>query len=428
VKRIAMKAAAALAVSLLAFPAVAEEAVLCLSRVTRTNVVRCALTASLVVKAQRHELDAAEGRKRATSPLLPSNPVITVSVARRRAAAGVDATNWYATLAQEIEIGGQRGARRDAATALEVAQSKRVVASTREVAAAAWLTYFEVVAAREEDELAGRLAAAARAVSIVARARAENGLIAPVDADVAEASAIRVFREKLAAGQRLASATVSLMSLIGLDPMGNPITIDGELAPLPGVETAAKVLGPLAPADRSEVQALEAQRRAEELRASAWRRTRVPNPTLSVFAQNDGLNERVLGLGISFPIPLPGNVGRSYIGEVAEAEARARRAAAERDLQRREVRLEIAVAARAFEFRRDDVAVFTPALLKRTEESLRALAQEVEAGRLGIRDAVLAQQALVQLLQGNVEARRWWCLASVDLARAIGMPLDAVTP
>jgi cobalt-zinc-cadmium efflux system outer membrane protein len=164
-----------------------------------------------------------------------------------------------------------------------------------------------------------------------------------------------------------------------------------------------------------------------ELRASAFRRSRVPNPTISAFAENDGFNEHVFGLGLSLPIPIPGNVGRTYAGEVAEAEALARRAATEREQTRREIRVGLAVAAYAFQSRRLEVEAFSHELLANAETSLLALGQEVAAGRLTVRDAVIAQLPLIELLQNYITARRAWCVASVDLARAAGVPLERGT-
>ena len=56
-----------------------------------------------------------------------------------------------------------------------------------------------------------------------------------------------------------------------------------------------------------------------------------------------------------------------------------------------------------------------------------ALAQEIEAGRLTVRDAVVAQQALIELLSASVAARRALCIASVDLAKALGVSLEGGT-
>lgn len=423
-KSISWRAAAVLAATIgsAPTPAHAGEEHSCASRIDRTNVVACALAVGLAVQPQRDELEAREGRKLAVSPLLPSNPLLTFNAARRRAAGDERATNWSLSVAQELEIAGQRGARRAAADAEVEAQTRRVEGSVRALAADAWSAFFDALAAREAQDLATRLAAGANAVAVAAHARADQGLIAPVDADVADAAAVRLLQEKIGADRRLAEARAMLLSLLGIDPGRDSIQVEGELDPLPPFEATPVI------EDRPDVQALDAERRAEMLRADALRRGRVPNPTLSAFIENDGFDEQVIGLGLSLPIPLPGNVGPLHAGEIAEAEARARRATSERDLRRRQARLEIVVAAQALQSRRTEVDAFAPKLLARANQSLQALARQVEAGRLAIREAVAAQQALVQLLQANIEARRALCLASVAYARAAGMPLEGRTP
>ena len=419
----------AVAITFFASAAGAQEAAPCAARITRANVVHCALDASLVVRGERQELEASEARTVAVSPLLPSNPVLALSAGRRIASSSsADSNNWYATLAQEIEIAGQRGVRRKSAEAAVEAQSKRVLLSRREVAALAWVAFFEAIAARDELRLADRFTATTQAVADVAHARADKGLIAPIDADVADATALRVFQLKLAADRRAAVGQAAIVSMLGLDPANGPLAIEGELIPIGGVDEALGRSGGRAVAERPEVLVLDAERRALELRADAFRRTRIPNPTISVFVQNDGFNERVLGAGVAFPIPLPGNVGRTYVGEIAEAEALARRVATDKERIQREIRLEITTTAQVFQSRAKEVEAFSHERVTRAETSLLSLGQEVESGRLAIRDAVVTQQALVELLRANVEARRAWCLASVDLARALGVPLEGRSP
>lgn len=409
------------------FTASAEEAAPCSERVTRSSLIPCVLRVSLVIRAEHHELQAAEGRKTAISPLLPSNPVLSVS-GSRRTAPGSETHNWSASLAQEIEIAGQRGARRAAADAELDAQRKRIVLFQREVAASAWIAFFETLAAQQERDLAIRLARVTQQVSVVAQARADKGLIAPIDADVAEASAVRVLRAKLAADRRLSEAKASLASLLGLDPARAALRVEGDLVPIAGVDGVAPSVASRPAAERPELQVFDAERQAFERRASAFRRARVPNPILSVFAENDGFNEHVLGLGVSLPIPLPGNVGRTHIGEIVEAEALARRAATNRERVRRELQLAMFTAITRYESLDREVRAVSAEKAARAYESLRSLGEEVEAGRLSVRDAVVAQQALVELLSANVAARKAWCLASVDLARALGVPLERGVP
>lgn len=406
----------------------AQQALSCAARVTRHNLVPCALRASLLVGAEQHEVQAAAGRRLAVSSLVPSNPVLSLSAGRRSLSRSADNYDWDANLSQELEVAGQRGIRRDAAQAEIDARTRHLTQVRREVAASAWLAFFEALSAREEQRLASSLTTATQGLASAARARADNGLIAPIEVDVAEAAAVRVLQAKLAAERRLTSAELEIRSLLGFDAAMGESAIVGELLPIAGLESAAALQVSKATSQRPELLALQSEQRALELRADAYRRARIPNPTLSLFAREDAFNERVFGLGLSFPIPIPGNIGRTYLGEIAEAEALAQRVAADREQLRRALRLEFLTALQTYESRTREIAVFTPDKLARAEDSLRSLGQAVEAGRLGVRDAVVTQQALIEFLQANLATRRAWCLASVDLARAAGMPLEGRTP
>jgi cobalt-zinc-cadmium efflux system outer membrane protein len=395
----------------------------CEGLVTRANVVRCVLATSPMVRAEQAELSAAQGRRTAVSPLLPSNPVASFSLAHRREPGGPTAVNWHAALEQELEIAGQRGARRSATGAFVQAQSERVQQRRRDVAAEAWTAYFRAAAAQERQELATRLAEGARAVATVARARADKGLVALVEADVADASAIKAWQAQLSAERARADADATLLALLGR-AAGSPLDLQPELEPL---QSAALEGGPPA-AGFPPVRIREAERQAYERQAEAYRRARIPNPTLSVFAENDGFNEHVLGVGLSLPVPLPGNVGRTFRGEIAEAEALSARAAAERDAALRDATLALDKAKRAFASRAKELQAFTPERLARARESLSAMREEVEAGRLSVRDAVVLQEPLLELLEAELSARLEWCLASVSLGYASGVALEEGVP
>jgi outer membrane protein, heavy metal efflux system len=422
--RLAASAAAAL-LAVTSRAAMAEDAA-CASRITRANVVPCALRASLPVRVEREAANAVEGRYRGVSALLPSNPVLSLSGGRR--AGGTDGStgstlNWYASLAQEVEVAGQRGARQHAVDQERIAQSKRVALSEREAALGAVEALFEVVADDEQVLLAKRLEATSDATAVIARARAESGLLSSVEADVAEAAALRQGQVRRAAERRASSARGDLAVALALDPRRPPI-VQGDLTPLSGLDAIARASATHPAPDRLEVQALDAERGAFEARADAFRRTRVPNPTVSVFVQNDGFNERVYGAGIALPIPLPGGVGRTYGGEIEESEALGRRRAVETEQRRRETRLELLKASNAYESRRREVEAYRPERLERAEHSLTDIATELQSGRLALRDVLLAQQALIEMLVASVEARRALALASVELARAAGLPLE----
>jgi len=422
-RRARVIAAMTVAASLLFSPPAQADDV-CSGSITRQTLVACALRGNLALRSEQQVTAVARARRTAANTFLPTNPELSFLGARRNTPAA-DATNWYVQLTQELQIAGQRGLRVKAAEAGVHAQELRVIARSRDVAAGAWVAYFDLIAAEEELRLAQRLESSGSRMAEVARARAEKGVSSPVDADVVEAAALRLRRDRGAAERALSEARGVLAIYLGVS---TPIAAAGDLTPIDGVEGAARTASATAPEERVDVRALRAQATAFELEADAFRRQRVPNPRLSLYAQNDGFNERVFGVGISIPIPLPQPVGRTFSGEIAEADAESQRSTIEASRLALTVRVELETKLVAYASRRDEVGTFSADRLTRAEQALTAIAQELETGRLPVRDALVTQQSLIDLLRANVEARRALCIASVELARAAGLPLERGTP
>ncbi len=409
-------AASIAAVASTAAPALADDA--CLP-VKRATLARCAIDASPVVRVGVAERDLAGARVRVAAPWLPSNPVLGFSAATRRNDTEPRATNWYASLSQEIEIGGQRSARMASAEADVAAIQQRAIAARRAVALMAYRAYFDVVAARDELALARRLEVLTRTVADTTQAFADRGAIAGLDADLADAVAARAKQGRVGAEGRAATARAILASLLAV-PVER-VEVDGELVPLHDVVERARRASSV---PRAELRALEWEARAHDARSRQYERQRIPNPTLSAFLQNDGFNERVFGLGLSLPLP----VGRTYAGEIAEARASARLVRTESARVQAEWAREVAGALGELDTRIAERDAITDDKYARAEATLTTLATEVQAGKVAPRDAFLAQQTLIELLQGRVAARRLVCLASLDVARAAGLMPEGGEP
>lgn len=408
-----------------ALPVHADERADC-TRIGRDNIVSCALAASLYVREELNTVDALRGRRIASGAYLPSNPVLSFSGAQRRApGADVSTLNWYASLSQEFEVGGQRASRVRAADASIAAQEKRVSIKRRETAVRAWSIFFDAIAAREQQRLASRLLASSQKMGVVARARADKGLSPTLEADLADAAVFRLLQVKLAADRAVSSAQTQLNFLLGRDAENAPLVVEGDLVPHASHLDARP--GGLPLSERPEVQIASADRTAMLARAEALRRSRVPNPSLSVFVQNDGFNERVFGLGVAIPIPLPSPIGRAYAGEIAEANALADRTQVEQTRAQREIQRDIADAVTEHTAHRLAVDALTPEKVQKSEQSLGNLQIAIETGRLGVREALIAQQPLLELLQANIAERHALCLASIQLARALGVTLEGST-
>ena len=392
--------------------------------VDRANLVDCALKASLALRSEAWATQAAEGRVQAASPWLPSNPVLAVALAHREEMGGQRSDkNWSAGLSQELEIAGQRGTRRAVANAELDAAKQHHSLVMREVAAAAWEAYFEALAARDNEQAAKRLEAAMTAIARAFRGISAQGLASGVDADLAQVAALNAEQVRRAAERRRLVAEIELSTALGVEPEASAVfVVAGELAPL-RVPDLAGVPG-LPDSTRPELAILEAERQAFQARASSLRRARVPNVTLNVFAQRDGFAERVFGVGLALPLPLPYPVGRTHAGEIAEAEALAQQVKTEVQRTQRELRGKLAIARAEYTSRLEALQTFTPERVAQAEQTLQDTAEQVSAGRIGIRDAIFAERTLLEFLETNIEVRRAVCLASVALARAAGVALE----
>lgn len=386
----------------------------CAGSINRDNLIACALAASPPLRGELASQRAAEGRREAARPFLPANPTVGGTV-NSRVGPTERATNWSVTVGQQLEVAGQSWLRVEVADGELRAQEHRVSAARRDVAAQAWAAYFAVLAAQERLVLAARLEQAATAVADTVRAMAANGLASDVDADIAETAELRATSDRLARESEVAATRAQLSRSTG---SAADVVVEGALEPLRLPEAGASLDA------QPALLALEAQRRAAQTHVTLLQREVVPNPTVSLYAQNDGFNERVLGVGLSVPIPLPQPLGRTNAGQVAEAKALAERTDAEAERVRRELQAELTTANAQLDAALKVRRLYTPERVQRVSARLESIATQVRAARLPVRDALLAQQALVDQLKAEIDAREALCVASVRAARAAGTPLE----
>ena len=387
-------------------------------------VVRCALAASPEVRIARAQADAAAGRRQTAGVLLPANPtVIGVASNRRRPppeAASV--LNWSIALSQELELAGQRGARIDEADAALGAQTRRAKVAEQEVAAAALAAYYEALAAQEAQRFATQLAATAQALATYAEARAKEALVAGVEADVARSEAARIGLTRFEAERRVSDARAALGLLLDVDPARLVLPDALPAAPAPALP-AGSALEDQALALRGEIAAAEMERQILERRLAVVRRERVPNPTLSAFLERGEINDRIIGVGLSFPLPLPSPVGRSRAGEIAETLAQIRAAESSQELVRRRVRMEVARALAAFKSRSAAATLFARDLVGRAQTDLSSLREAISSRQLTLREGLQWQRSLIEMLQADIDVRLGQALTWVELRRVVGLPL-----
>ena len=427
---VSVPAQAALVVVLLGHVARAD---VCEGTLDRRAVVACALGASLEVRRAQQELKVIAGRRVSAGLWLPTNPVVMGTASarwppREMGTRGAAVPNWTATLEQQIEIGGQRSARLAESDAEAAAQIRRVAVAEQETAGAALRAYFDLLSANAELRIAEELTDAARGLSTFAEERVRSSLMSPVDGDLIMAEAVRVGAVRVDAERRRGIAQSTLAILLGRG--GDvPVEVEGTVELRPNEPTLS--LGALVDRAlllRGEVAAFEAERRVVQQQLALWRRSRAPNPTISIFAERDGFDERVLGAGLSLPIPLPAPVGHTFAGQIAETTARLEQAGITLEQVRRRVREEVTTAFAMERAQTASLALYDPALLVRAKADIQALRDGISSRQLSVRDALVAERSLIELLLGELQARHALALARVELFRVSGESLTEVRP
>jgi len=388
-------------------------------------------TAHLVspeLRAAREAVSAAAARERQAGAY--ANPTLAYGL-ERTSRAGETNAQAIAQVEQQLEIGGQRAARR------EVARLRRDDASTR----------LSLVAARLDFDVAS---AFARAVAAEQRERLAE------QTSVALAEARRVSEQRLAAGdvsgyvaRRLrleagrfaairAAATMdrhatrrALATLLGLSgTAGDTITLPNAPPIIADSSAAAAVDSLIERAIRSRPElrlaALDVATAAAEEQLVA--RERVPTPTLSAGYKGERVADPARGsltgfrgivAGLSIPLPLFDR----RVGAIEAAAADTRRVRAEGDIVRRRVTEEVVDALQGLRTVEAQRAALAPHLGEQAQIAVRAVHASYAEGEITLvewLDAVRAYQEAESMyvsLQAEVAVRK------AALARAVGAPL-----
>lgn len=397
----------------------------CPARMSPADAVRCALATNPDVRIARRELDVVAGRRYTAGTTLPSFPQIDL-LGAGRSTVGDSAFNTYVLLKQEFEIAGQKSARLDEVDAEAAAQLRRVAAAENDAAARTLSAYFDVIAAEKRVETGRLLARIGDDLATFARVRVAGELLSEVDGRATESEALQLRALAVGAERDLAVARVAFQHSFGDDaPEG--ASPSAELAAL-GAPFSLGALVERALTVRGEIAAAEQESRMFEARATLFDRLGVPNVTFQLVMQRDGFRENVFGAGMSIPIRLPGNIGPSRKGEAQEARAAQAQSLVTTEGVRRRVRLEVARAHADLVARTATVALYAPAAIEAARRDLEALRDQVVAGRVPVRDALVLQRSFVDLLEKDIEARHALALASVELVRAAALPWPGAQP
>lgn len=366
------------------------------------------------------------------SQLLDNNPQVSVAVGPRFGISGVGA-DVEASLSQQIQIAGERGAR--------LAAAERFAETTdAQIEQARWLVHCDVHAAfhralveRERLRLADRVVAFQQEVFRIVRKQIAAGETAPLSLRLAEAEVAQATQAAVAARQAFLASRLRLAQLAGWPISKPPIPVGTSDLPRdpPPQDRLISVAQEKLPRLRAAAAAIrEAQARSVTADREAW-----PRPSVGVQYRregnptSEGAYDVVMGV-LSIPIPsLNTNQG-------ARADARADVTVAQAELdaarsllsgQIAEGRSEVVAAAQRTQ-------AYGTEILPRFEENLTLLRRSFELGEIDLLALSFGRERFMRIQSDALGAQLDYFVALAGLERLVGVDLwgddhhEEVTP
>ncbi|HLY37883.1 MAG TPA: TolC family protein [Candidatus Binatia bacterium] len=377
------------------------------------EAIERARNASPDLRAAAVDLEGARARL-GRAQLPAANPVLSGDIARHTEA-GEATIDRGVALAQEVEVGGQRGLR-IAAARLDVARATHALADRRRrVDTDVRRAFFTLAARSRRRAVAADRAAVAERLADAVRRRARAGDAAALDQELATVEAARAAQALAVAVSDEADATAALAVAIGAR-VGDELTVSAPDPDLGDVGPAAALVA-RALADRPDLAAARDEEARLSTEAVLARRTGiVPNPVVKAFYRQERFNERIAGGELSIPLPIWNReqaTETSLHAAAAAARADALRLAGEVERQVHVALARRAAAAAAWErYRRET----RPAVASAREHLRRG----ATAGYVGVPETLVQEDRLFQAEELEIDAWRDAHLATADLVDALG--------
>lgn len=399
-------------------------------RVTLSDARALARRSNPELRAARFDIGVARGELRQAGVLLP-NPTADVLTAGEGPEVGIT---------QEIEVAGQRGARRRAARAGLERATAGVTDVARLTIADVDRGFFRLVAAHRRTALADEVLSLNERLAGFAERQVAAGGISRFEFNLATVEFGRSRARALAARREMESTASDFRELLGLAPSAAVIAVTDEAPPLAAITTpavatadsavraavAARTSAPAITMNVDSLTALALARRPDlaeraaavaEANAEVSVARREAFPSLAARASSEQIGtERQLRPGIGLTIPFF-NLNR---GEIAVRRSAASQAVAEREAVVLRIRSEVTRAVRSYEMAAAEAAVLENTVLATARENRRLLEIAYQEGKVGLPVLLLIRN---QVIDAELEFWDAWLAqreARAALAAATG--------
>jgi len=326
----------------------------------------------------------------------------------------------WLSVAQPLEWGSARRARAGVATLAKDSSQFGLDETRLSIRATVKQSFFEAMRRSSEVELARdnlrNLEELRRRIEVqVQVGEAARLELVRADAEVASAR-VQVRSAEL----RHSTALAGLRAAIGA-PLGE-IAPQGTLEPKAILPPLSELRDEVVARHPALLQAVSETKRAEA-RLELERELRKPQPALRTETERQP-DLRVFRFGVTLPIP----VWNRRQGEIAEAAAGLRQAAAAADVRRLELTASLERAYGVYEVAEQQVAAFEAGALRQAEAALQASEAAFRFGERGILEVLDAQRVLRSVRSDYVNAQYDRQSALIELERLQAIQLGGNRP
>lgn len=386
--------------------------------VTVDEAISTALDRNATILGLRAEIEGLRARVRGTSRLLRSNPEVAGAFGPRRSSGEETTNDLEVSLSQELELFGQRSARRDSAAATVQAAEGRLESRRVEVVAEVRTVFARALAGEQRLAIADESLELAKAELNAAEQRLASGATSRMEVNAARATLGRAARDRAAAVQRRSAALATLVVLTGVEP-GEPLELRGELAA--EASSSGDIDANMAKAleRRADIAAARGDRDAARADARLASRSALPNPRVGVSYAEEGDprgNARIVQGTLAIDLPL---FDRNQ-EERGAAAARERQAEVALAALTRVARGEVTQAVARLEAAIEGTRAWTGGPLEAVAENMRLVDEAYRAGKVDFYQLLLIRRETLEARNGYVDALEELHAAKAELLRATG--------
>ncbi|GBF50329.1 outer membrane efflux protein [Leptospira ryugenii] len=391
-----------------------------------TSLSKCLVQELPEFKMEELKLGEMRGRKKIASYLFPQNPLFNQYLAQRQGNstslignAPTSAQNFQVMVSQEIYTNGKREIAMQIADEEFQSQVLRLETTRR-------LYEFEVLkklyrfrTIHEEERNLFETLSLTQDIKKIAKARIKEGLSPGIDEALTEAEEIRVYRLWAQSKRLLESTKSELELLLKLDLTRDWIHQKDWILQNETFANKSELVQ-MAIMLRPELKLTENEIQIANLEWNRTKKEKIPNVSLGAFAQNDGFNERVIGGLVSFPIL----VWRDFEGELLVTKTKVQVSKEKYQLTERSIKQEVLQAVANYSILNEEIKLYESEKMIRAENDIKNLQEAVRFGRVRLLEAIQQQRILLQTKLLYLNAKLEWELATIELTRVLGLPIE----